>query len=337
MRSRRAVWFGTLLGAAGLVLVTTGCGAGGEGDAAPTSVDAAQDGAPGELTPETTVPETSPMPDLVGLTEDEARAELAALGVTERDVDVETQESMEPSGTVIQQVPREGADITGAVSLVVAARVREVPDFVGVDIDEVTEWATDRGIVVVQSEVLDDDRPSGEVVSTKPAAGEAPASELVVEVVVAPVARAVAGMEPVSECRNFSTGNADVGGTTYPDSLTLPPGIYRPAICTMEYNLRREWTRFRAVAGLSDVTPTGYMMKVVVSVDGAELFNETMPVGVVRELDLDVSDMLRLILSVELIEGSMTSDVAAVFGNARVTAPPSLIQGDESTPSDVGG
>lgn len=313
-------------------LALSACGASGS----ETSVDTTVANEPEAAAVSTTAPEPEEveMPDLVGMTEDEARADLADVGVEDGDIEVEEQESMLDPGSVIEQVPSAGSAVSGSVNLIIAVPVPEVPDFIGADISEVRDWADERGITVVETEVLDDEQDEGAVVKTTPAAGADPAVELAVDVVVAPMTQALAGLEPADTANcQVETGDADLSGDVYPDSIQLVTDTYREGICQVDYDLGRDWTSFKVAVGLRDDAPTASRVKITVIADGDELFNETMNIGTARDLDLDVSGVLRLTLFAQRVSESGERPVG-VFGNARLTAPPEDADTTSSTNDD---
>ena len=109
------------------------------------------------------------MPDMKGKTEDEARSILSDRGVDDAEIVVDQKESLEKPGTIVDQVPSAGEDISGSVTLVAAKEVGPVPDFAGKKIADVKKWAAARNIKVRQAEILDDTKSEGEVIGTTPA------------------------------------------------------------------------------------------------------------------------------------------------------------------------
>jgi hypothetical protein len=325
--SRRA----SALVLAGLLIAACGGGDGEQDEAsagdAPSETTAGEGGGGStEAEPSTTEEEVF-MPDLIGQTEDEARETLGDIGVDDS-IQVVERESLEEAGTIIDQVPSSGQRISGSVNLVVAKPVGPVPDFVGQQISEVEEWAEERAIEVRTEEVLDDTLADGEVVGTTPAADEDATSEILVQVARTPVISQLAEIDSVDNTCEFSSsvGEAQVNGESYPNSL-----IMSSSECVLSYDLSRDWTRFKATIGNVDTSDAGVQFRFEVVADGTSLFNEVIGLGSTTELDVDVSDRLRLELRVTAT-GSMRNINEAVWGDARLIGSPEAVgeaSGDE--------
>jgi len=115
------------------------------------------------------------VPDLMGLREADARANLSAIGlklvVSGREPDDTADE-----GTVIRQAPKPGEKLPadGAVNLTFALATPKVPDVSGKKIEEATKELEKAGYVVkVGDPEASEKHGEGVVVSTEPEAGEA--------------------------------------------------------------------------------------------------------------------------------------------------------------------
>jgi penicillin-binding protein 1A len=123
--------------------------------------------------PAAPVPDTATVPDVVGLSSDEAIASLSAAGFRANLVEVD---SLEPQGTVVEQFPAGGAqaDLGIAIRLDVStgeAPQAEVPDVVGLLAGTARATIENAGFVVrVVTEPVDPDQ-EGRVVSQSPEAG----------------------------------------------------------------------------------------------------------------------------------------------------------------------
>lgn len=111
------------------------------------------------------------IPEVVGLSEQEATDRLAALGFS---VTVEYRASDDNLGTVLDCTPDEGtrADPAAGVTLVVAGE-RTIPQVVGMSVEEATSALHDAGATDVLVSYQNSDEPAGTVLAVDPAEGAA--------------------------------------------------------------------------------------------------------------------------------------------------------------------
>ncbi len=137
---------------------------------------------------------TVPAPDVVGMQEADAVAEVRQAGLEAR-VTRDHHDDV-PAGVVISTEPGPGAEVhqDGSITVVVSEGVLmlDVPDVSGRTLDEATAAIEDTGLTVGEtSEEYHDSVPEGAVVGTSPQAGETVRHDRPVDVVVS------AGREPV--------------------------------------------------------------------------------------------------------------------------------------------
>ena len=112
------------------------------------------------------------VPDVVGMTEDEARAALDDVGLEATASRQET--SSEDEGTVLKQSPSSGkVEIGSTVKLTVATAptTAEVPDVTGMSEADATNELTDAGFKVTKQPQASDTVPIGDVIAQSPEAG----------------------------------------------------------------------------------------------------------------------------------------------------------------------
>jgi len=127
------------------------------------------------LTPQTHEQPKVGVPSLKGLSENDARQNLKALGLVFLVTERKAASGAEP-GTVVEQTPAAGQqlDAHGAVSVALARELPKVPSVVGRTLTEATALLTQNGYKLEQAEPIADARvPKGSVVSQLPDA-EAP-------------------------------------------------------------------------------------------------------------------------------------------------------------------
>ncbi|WP_435770074.1 PASTA domain-containing protein [Nocardioides sp. SYSU DS0651] len=325
MRTRRAVR--TLATLATIAALLVGCGGGEEEDSAKAG-DGQERSAVAQS--ENADPVEASMPDLTGLTEDEARAELIGLGVDEGDIVVTTQESLLTAGTVVDTVPGTGNTITGSITLNIAGPVGPVPDFAGKQVAEVESWATERGIAFEEVPVADGEHADGEVLGTTPDAGQTPTSEIQVRVARTPSTKALYLTEDLGDgyC-GAESGETFIDGDPYDGSYTQPDGEN----CVFEFDLGRDWDRLTGIVGFTDTSDSGTRMRIQVVVDGTSKVNQVIDFGKKPlELDVDVSDGLRLAIELSDVAGYGTVG----FGDLRLLGTGSAAGEGQGTAEGLG-
>ncbi|MFT4265056.1 MAG: Stk1 family PASTA domain-containing Ser/Thr kinase [Nocardioides sp.] len=119
-------------------------------------------------------PDQVQVPQLVGLTEDQARVEIGDAGLAVNVSGYENSDTV-PSGSVISQEPAQNsyADPGSAVSIVLSKGKPQVsvPDVVGLSLDAATSRLTELGLTVKSQEV-ESDEPAGQVIEANPSAGQ---------------------------------------------------------------------------------------------------------------------------------------------------------------------
>ncbi|MCX6401809.1 MAG: PASTA domain-containing protein [Propionibacteriales bacterium] len=325
MRSRRIARSITAL--AIVAVVVSGCG-GGDDDAKDNSNEDNSSQSDGSTDAGDEV--DAPMPDLTGLTEDEARTKLLELGVDESNILTAPQESLLAAGTIVAHVPSAGSTITGSITLKVAGPVGPVPMFVGKQVSEVETWANDRGITFTEVPVPDADRADGEVVATTPEAGQEATSEIEVQVARTPSTKSLYLTEDLGDSYcGAEAGETFIDGDPYDGSFTQPDGDN----CVFEFDLGRDWSRLTGIVGFTDTSDSGTRIRVQIKVDGTSKVNKVIDFGQKPlKLDVDVSDGLRL--SIELSDVSGYGTIG--FGNLQLIGAGDIDQSDEGADAEEG-
>lgn len=125
-------------------------------------------------------------------------------------------------------------------------------------------------------------------------------------------------LDPLKSTQGVDTSTVEINGEGFARAVTLIVSAAGP-VNSVEYNLGRHWDRFSATAGLRDDSPTGGKLTFEVSVDGKQEFSETIPLGKSKKIDLDVSDALRMKLTVTYSgQDSAGNGYFGSWGNARL-------------------
>lgn len=178
-------------------------------------------------------------------------------------------------------------------------------------------------------------RPAGEVTRGAMAAFLARTLDLLVDTGFAePPPRPAQLLTPgdiVSRSSGFGTGRTDdcrrgllnegverINGKTYEKSLWCY--TWDGESGWAEFDLGRDYGRFRATVGLGDAsTVTNRVLRFTVSGDGATLFSETVGFGEERQIDADVSNVLRLRLEVATVQDAGLQGFSrAVWGDPTI-------------------
>ncbi len=126
------------------------------------------------------------------------------------------------------------------------------------------------------------------------------------------------------------TGSGSISGTKLPHSIMLRARFYEPTnVARAEYDLGRHYRRFQAAVGLSDDAISSSVYQIEIYGDGRRMASQTVRLGNSVPIDLDITGILRLRLSITRVEGDIRNGCCSykstsVFGDARITG----IQGE---------
>lgn len=194
-----------------------------------------------------------------------------------------------------------------------------MPQLVGEPLSDI-DAALPPGTEVETVEVINNDTVDGTVLKQVPAKGESVTDTVTVDVARQPVTHYLDILESVTY-DSFVDGTNDVNGQKYPHALTASVEDAE----TAEYNLGRDYRRFEASVGLSDsVEDSSSTVNFEVYCDGRKLFDETLGFGKAVQVDVDVTDCLRLELKNQHVSGE-DWQTPAVWGDARLLGVPSEV------------
>ena len=264
------------------------------------------------------------MPDLVGESEEDARAALAPFNVQ---ITSEVKIAPEPEGTVIEQDPVAGSRFSQHVTLVVSISPPAVPDVTGQTFGTAEARLLDLGFAVEEKPVFDSKRVDGLVIEQEPPPGAANAGEVILSVIRRPVVAYFSDMEPVTyDDIGYANGTAKSNGQTYPHGVLLEP--YSEGVGSVEYDLSRQYRRVIGQIGLEDQTSSDAQYKVEIYGDGRLLTEAVIDFGTTTDLEVDVTDVLRLKVTVASLTGTggvVLGDLRAEGLESEVTVTPSPV------------
>jgi hypothetical protein len=306
------------------VLAAGACGGGDGTSESDDVVDVESSDEEGDTTP--AAAEDLAMPDVVGTQVAAAIETLESIGIS--DYDLDEQPSLRPSGEILRQVPSAGSDVRGPVILTVATSLPPMPDYAGQRIGDARSELEAWGVAVVEEDVLSNERPTGEVVESIPAAGGTIGTEVVLRVAVAPVV-GIPGVDVPEVARdamgqfyNPSDGAVDIDGELYETSLyvsTLRGSANTGDLGYWEYNLGRDWEFFESTIGLLDDSDIEQVGRFRIILDGSVIWEQDIEFGRAEQISINVSNGLRLRLEAVSIG---TGRLGLGWGNARLLGIP---------------
>lgn len=254
----------------------------------------------------TTLPAT--MPNVVGMTIENARAELTPLNVR---ITTENKIDPAPVGQVIDQDPLGGADFATDVTLTISVAPPTVPDVSGESIGDALEVLENLGFEVKQTDEFDETAADGLILAQDPAAGTENAGTVTLTVSRRPVVVFLDELVQVAQSQTIF-GTFDSNGTTFDRSLLLGRSRNSPAY--VEYNLSRDYRRFVTTVGLEDTADLEMVARYSILGDGRLLETADVPFGSTVEVDVDVTDVLRLRIDYTVLDAGGTM----LFGKPRL-------------------
>lgn len=315
-------------------LLLGACGSSSQGTAAPAetsapSVTTTQSTATSSASPtsrssstaaSSSVPVPREMPDYTGQTLSDAQAALAPYNVQIKTVN---RIDAQPAGTVIEQVPVAGAPFAQLVTLTVSTAPASVPDVTGKTFSAADEQLTKLGFAVKENPIFDQQKTDGLVTGQNPPAGTGNAAEVTLDVVRRPVVTYLADMDPVSTDRldTPQEGTTKANGKSYSHGLLVTPP--RSGIGTIEYDFSRHYRKLSGELGLDDKSDSSTGGKVEIYGDGRQLLALDVPFGTTTPVDVDVTDVLRIKITVATVDGQgsiVFGDFAAQGLQSEVSA-----------------
>jgi hypothetical protein len=190
-------------------------------------------------------------------------------------------------------------------------------DVVGANLGEALPDLREAGIEARTVEVIDESVPDGQIV----AAEEQPDGSVVLTVARPPTTRFLDALAFVDrDSADVHPPPFNISGTTYTHGVDVYVG------CTdgfVEYDLGRDFRRFRATSGMDDGTASGTRARVEISLDGQIVSTNDIGLGDTIAIDLDVTGALRLRIAITTIR---EDDCAFVgFGDGRLEGVPSEV------------
>lgn len=305
-----------------VILLLGACGSPGSDSGTPTAQAAATTSAgatPSSASPTTrssTAPTSSSvsvpkvMPDFVGQTQAAAQATLAQYNVQIKTVN---RIDAQPAGSVIEQDPVAGAPFAQVVTLTVSTAPATVPDVTGKTFAEAQQQLTKLGFEVKENPIFDQKLADGLVQGQNPPANTANVGKVTLDVIRRPVVTYLADMEPVDKTNLYgfnSDGATKANGKAYSHGILVTPAP-SGQVGTIEYDFSRQYRKLTGELGLDDKSASDAIGKVEIYGDGRQLLAQDVSFGQTVPVDLDVTDVLRVKITVATVDGKSS----IVFGD----------------------
>jgi len=125
----------------------------------------------------------------------------------------------------------------------------------------------------------------------------------------------LADLTPVSNYGTVDTGDAEVNGQSYLNSVVLDMNFGKTSAA---YNLERQWNSLQATIGLRDDSTQKDEYEFQVFADGRPIYSHVFALGQSQHIRLNIAGVLRLELRATLV-GDFYGDAYGVWGNADLT------------------
>lgn len=276
---------------------------------------------PSSHSPEASVP--SIMPDLVGQSIERAESQLAFYNVRITRV---SRIAPNTPGLVLTQVPPAGSAFPASVTLTVSVAPPTVPEVTNTTFGNAQQMLQDLGFEVVEVPIFDDKLVDGVVVKQDPAAGAKNIGQVTLQVARRPAVKYLSDLEPVDRAHynSFNTGTQKSNSISYAHGIYI--SSYSGVNATVDYDLSRQYRQLVGSVGLNDEASTDSEVKLEVYGDDRLLKEFTLTFGTTTKLDVDVTKVLRLRLSISSLRGNG----GVVLGDARLQGLPSEVSSSPS-------
>ncbi|MGW9432769.1 NPCBM/NEW2 domain-containing protein [Streptomyces decoyicus] len=124
-------------------------------------------------------------------------------------------------------------------------------------------------------------------------------------------------LEPLMSTQGVDNGAATVNGAGFPRSVSLSVNAAGP-VNEAEYNIGRQWPKFRATIGLRDDSPTGGQLSFEIRADGKSIFKRSVSLGQAQDVSLDLNGALRLKLTLTYSGQDSANYYYGTWGEARL-------------------
>lgn len=262
------------------------------------------------------------IPNVVGLTEEEARRTLSDAGIALSAVSRREMPYVGPADLVVEQSPAAGQPVGGKIELAVSTPAL-MPDLNGESEAEAREALSALGARI---SIVNEYRPGtaeGTVLSTDPPVGEPIADKATLSVAEPLSSIFLTQLSP--EAATCRTGEESVvAGTAYTEAIVCQPELgAKPRSVT--YLLGGQVESFHAAVGLDDGGDSSTPVQVSVIVDGEPAFTRRLEFGDSLPVEVPVLGKFQLTLEAAALGAPRSLPVSAVFAEPRLLGSRSAV------------
>ena len=256
------------------------------------------------------------MPDLVGLTGEQAEQVLVDAGLLPEQVERVEQSSARPVGEVLGQDPAPGVGFPGVVTIWTSVPA-EMPDLAGRTIDDARSELQSLGArISIERRFVAGVEPE-QIVDFSPAAGQ-PLDGEVQLVVSSPGSSVFVSELRASSFDDCSRSGATIGSQLIDDAIVCDPD--RDLIPHLEYLVGLETATVEGVLGRPLNSDLGVAINVRIFADTRLVLQERIVSTEAIQFEVDVSNSSRVRFEVERVDARDESgNVFLGFGNVRFT------------------
>lgn len=256
------------------------------------------------------------MPDLRGMTKNDALAALSDAGFPTSKVTIEEKSRGGISDVVIEQKPAPGDDDLSEITLIVS-KTATVPEIIGLDRTEALSKVRELGSEAEMTEVFRAEEKPGTVLEVNPKVGEPMGSRVTMTVAAAGSSIYLSSVDSIDG--GCSSTSERLDGKQYPQSMECRTDDEKGY--AYEWDLQKRVAAVEMMVGISDSeSDTGGSVSVVAFVDGKEVARASATFGKPAKLFVPTEDGLRLRLVATGKAGSddSYSTPSVVLGDARM-------------------
>lgn len=234
------------------------------------------------------------------------------------------QSSSAPESESTSESTSSTATTTSATSLA------SMPNVVGMSLGDAQSALA--GATVTLVDTPDETKTDGTVLSQTPAAGTANPTAVTIKVARQPVTVYLTDASLVSGEWDYTTP-ANMKGVNYPHAVTTNICNGHTTDADVAYNLGTHFRRFKATVGQDD-SSAGSDNSALVEVfgDGRKLWSQTIQFGKVADVDIDITGVLRLEVTVTDGKCGPSENYALVaLGGARLLGLPGEVPSPSAT------
>lgn len=208
---------------------------------------------------------------------------------------------------------------TSTDSAAATAPAGELPNFVGGSLSAAVDMLSAAGTRYVVNEISSDTKKDNTVVGQSPAAGRPPGE--LVTLTVSRVLQVTYLDELGPLVSSWDGGPVAVRGKTYSHGLSSGLDCYQAKV--WEYDLGIGYRTFTGLAGLTDTSSSSASARVEVYADDRRILSKDVALGKPASFSLDMTGVLRLKVTVTVLQCDSSVDSAFALGDARLLGLPS--------------